>query len=164
MRIRSILLVSALSLLAAACGNKSGADRLAEAESALRSSQPDNAVAAADQGLATADAKGDPALAWRLEQARLEGLAGSKKGAQVATELERLSTAYPKQVNASLYRALGDKLGKAGDMDGAIAVLTAGDKRFPAETASFREAIEALKAQGDLDPAQVEKLKSLGYL
>jgi hypothetical protein len=71
---------------------------------------------------------------------------------------------YPKQVNASLYRALGDKLGKAGDMDGAIAVLTAGDQKFPAETASFREAIEALKNQGDLDPAQVEKLKSLGYL
>ena len=163
MRIRSILLVSALTVLAA-CGNKSGADRLAEAQSALNSAKPDNAVTAAEQGLATADAKGDPALAWRLEQARLEGLAGSKKGAQVATDLERLSTAYPKQVNASLYRSLGDKLGKSGDMDGAIAVLTAGDKKFPAETASFREAIEALKAQGDLDPAQVEKLKSLGYL
>jgi hypothetical protein len=43
-------------------------------------------------------------------------------------------------------------------------VLTAGDKRFPAEHASFVEAIETLKSSGSLDPAQVQKLKALGYL
>jgi hypothetical protein len=164
MRIHSILLVSALSLLAAACGNKSGTDRLAEAQAALNSTQHDSAVAAADQGLATADAKGDPALAWRLEQVRLEGLAAGGKGAQVKTDLERLGAAYPKQVTASLYRSLADKLGHAGDTGGAIDVLAAGDQKFPAEHASFVEAIDALKAKGDMDPAQVEKLKSLGYL
>jgi hypothetical protein len=167
MRIRSILLVSALSslsVLAVACGNKSGPERLAEAQAALQSAKPDSAVAAAEQGLASAEAKADPALAWRLEQARLDGLAGAKKGAQVATDLERLSATYPKQVTAALYRALADKLVQAGDTGGAIDVLSAGDKKFPSESASFVEAIDALKAQGNLDPDHVKKLESLGYL
>ena len=43
-------------------------------------------------------------------------------------------------------------------------MLTAGDERFPDEHASFVEAIEALKEASSLDPAQVERLKALGYL
>jgi hypothetical protein len=108
--------------------------------------------------------KQDAAAAWRLEQIRLEALAKSAKGAQVKSELDRLATAYPKQVNASLYRSLADKAKEAGDTAGAIDVLTAGDQRFPAEHASFVEAIDALKASGTLDPEQVQKLKALGYL
>jgi hypothetical protein len=162
MRIPSILLVSALSFVVVACGNKTGPAHLADAQAAVRSAQHDSAVASAEKGLASAEAKADPALAWRLEQTRLEGLAGGSKGAQVATELERLASAYPKQVTPALYRALADKLAAAGDTTGAIDVLTAGDQKFPAEHASFDEAIKALGEKAD--PATVERLKSLGYL
>lgn len=162
MRIPSILLVSALSFLAVACGNKTGPESLAEAQSAIHSAQHDKAVAAAEKGLASHEARKDPALAWRLEQARLDGLAGGGKGKQVATELDRLGTAYPKQVTPALYRALADKLAAGGDAPGAIDLLTAAGTKFPAEKASFDEAIETLKANAD--PATVERLKSLGYL
>ena len=161
MRIWSILFVS---VVLAACGNKSGAERLTEAQASLNMGKYDEAVSAADQGLASADAKGDAALAWRLEQVRLEGLAQGGKGAQVNTDLERLSGTYPKQVTPSLYRALADKVNQAGDTNGAIDLLTAGDKRFPEAHASFVEAIDGMKASGNLDPAQVQKLKALGYL
>ena len=118
----------------------------------------------ADEGLAQDAVKRDAATAWRLEQVRLEALARSGKGADVKKELDRLAGTYAAQVNASLYRSLADKAKAAGDTAGAIDVLTAGDQRFPAEHASFVEAIEALKSSGSLDPAQVQKLKSLGYL
>lgn len=161
MHIRSIVLFAALL---AACGGKSGDDYQAEARAALDGGKPADAIRVAEEGLARDDVKGDPAAAWRLEQVRLDALAKSGKGAQVKTELERLAQAYPKQVTAPLYRALADKVKEAGDTAGAIDVLTAGDQRFPAEHASFVEAIDALKAAGNLDPAQVQRLKALGYL
>jgi hypothetical protein len=151
-------------MLLAACGGKSGAERLTEAQASLNTGKFDAAVTAADQGLAAADAKGDAALAWRLEQVRLEGLAQGGKGNQVKADLERLAGSYPQQVTPALYRALADKVSQAGDTNGAIDLLTAGDQRFPDAHASFVEAIEALKAGGNLDPAQVQRLKALGYL
>ena len=72
--------------------------------------------------------------------------------------------AYPNQVSAALYRSLADKLKTAGDVPGAIEILTAGGQRFPAEHASFADAIGALKDAAPLDPAQVQRLKALGYL
>jgi hypothetical protein len=161
MHIRSISLFVALL---AACGGKSGADYQTEARAALDAGKPADAILVADEGLARDDVKQDPAAAWRLEQVRLEALARSGKGAQLKTDLERLAGAYPKQVTASLYRALADRVKEAGDKSGAIDVLAAGDQRFPEEHASFVEAIDALKATGSLDPAQVERLKALGYL
>jgi hypothetical protein len=67
-------------------------------------------------------------------------------------------------VNTSLYRALAHRVKTAGDVPGAIGVLTAGNQRFPAEHASFAEAIGGLKDAAPLDPAQVQRLKALGYL
>ena len=52
----------------------------------------------------------------------------------------------------------------AGDVPGAIEILTAGGQRFPAEHASFADAIGALTDAAPLDPAQVQRLKALGYL
>ena len=72
--------------------------------------------------------------------------------------------AYPNQVSAALYRSLADKLKTAGDVPGAIEILTAGGQRFPAEHASFADAIGAFKDAAPLDPAQVQRLKALGYL
>ncbi len=162
MSMRSILLL--LATLLAACGGTSGADYHTEARAALDGGKPAEAVTLADEGLARDDVRRDAAAAWRLEQVRLEALAKSGRGTQVKTDLERLAQAYPKQVTASLYRALADKAKEAGDTSGAIDVLSAGDQRFPGEHASFVEAINALKASGSLDPAEVQRLKALGYL
>jgi len=161
MHMRSICLLAALL---AACGGKSAIDYHTEARAALDAGRHAEAVALADEALAREDVRADAPAAWRLEQVRLEALARSGEGAWVATELERLAAAYPKQVGASLYRSLADKAKEAGDTSGAIDVLTAGDQRFPEEHASFVEAIEALQATGSLDPAQVQRLKALGYL
>jgi hypothetical protein len=162
MSMRSIFLL--LATLLAACGGKSGADYHTRARAALDGGKPAEAVTLAEEGLARDDVRRDAAAAWRLEQVRLEALAKSGRGTQVKTDLERLAQAYPKQVTASLYRALADKAKEAGDTSGAIDVLSAGDQRFPGEHASFVEAINALKASGSLDPAEVQRLKALGYL
>lgn len=156
--------VLAIAALLAGCGGKSAADYHNEARSALDGGDTARALRVVEEGLGADAVKKDPAAAWRLEQLRLEALAKSGKGADVKRELERLAGTYPAQVNASLYRSLADKAKAAGDTAGAIDVLTAGDKRFPAEHASFVEAIDALKSSGSLDPAQVQKLKALGYL
>jgi hypothetical protein len=158
---RWILLLAAFL---AACGGGSAADYDRKARTALDAGDLPEAIRVADEGLARDAVRHDPAAAWRLEQTRLEALARSGKGADVKSELDRLATTYPTQVTASLYRSLADKAREAGDTAGAIDVLTAGDQRFPAEHASFVEAIEALKGAGVLDPAQVQRLKALGYL
>jgi hypothetical protein len=161
MRSGSLLVLLAVLV---ACGGKSGTDYHAEARAALDAGKPADAIRLAEEALARDDVKQDAPVAWRLEQVRLEALARSGKGAQVKADLDRLAGTYPKQVTASLYRALADRAKEAGDTAGAIDVLTAGDQRFPDEHASFVEAIDALKAAGNLDPAQVQRLKALGYL
>jgi hypothetical protein len=163
MRTRTTIFVI-LAVTLTACGGKSAADYQAEAQAALNARDTAKAVSVAEAGLADAKVRQDAAAAWRLEQIRIDALAREGKGAQVKAELERLAGTYPKQVNGSLYRAMADRAKTASDTGGAIEILTAGDQRFPAEHASFAEAIEALKNAGNLDPAQVEKLKSLGYL
>ena len=161
MHVWSVLVLAALL---AGCGGKSAADYHNEARSALDGGDTGRALRVAEEGLRADAVKQDAAAAWRLEQIRLEALARSGKGADVKRELERLAGTYAGQVNASLYRSLADKTKVAGDTEGAIDVLAAGDKRFPAEHASFVEAIDALKSSGSLDPAQVQRLKALGYL
>ena len=75
--------------------------------------------------------------------------------------LERLATPYPTQISASLYLSLADKLRAAGDGAGYTNLLDAGKKKFPDE-ASFQAKIDELKTSAD--PAEVERLKALGYL
>ena len=160
MRNRGIPLLLALVV---GCGG-SAADYDRDARTALDSGDFPKAIQVVEQALGQDAVKRDTAAAWRLEQIRLDALARSGKGSQVKSELDRLATAYPNQVNAALYRSLADKAKTAGDTSGAIDVLTAGDQRYPADHASFVEAIDALKATGTLDPEQVQRLKALGYL
>jgi hypothetical protein len=162
MRNRAMLLL--LAAISWGCGGKSAADYQKEAQAALDGKDNPKAVAIVAEALQKDAVRADAAAAWRLEQIRLEALARSAKGAEAKAELDRLAAAYPKQVNASLYRSLADKAKAAGDVPGAIDILTAGDQRFPADHAAFVEAIEALKQAGGLDPAQVQRLKALGYL
>jgi hypothetical protein len=152
-----------LVLLLAACGGGSTTYEN-DARAALNGGDMARAIRVAEEGLGRDAVKQDPAAAWRLEQIRLGALATSGKGAEVKKELDRLAAAYPKQVSASLYRSLADKAKTVNDVPGAIEILTAGDQRFPAEHASFVEAIGALRDGGEMDPATVKRLKALGYL
>jgi hypothetical protein len=156
-----------MALIAAfltACGGKSVADYQNEARAALDGGDAAKAIAVVTEALGNDTIKQDAAAALRLEQIRLEALAKAGKGPEVKIELERVASAYPKNVTASLYRSLADRVKAAGDTAGAIDILVAGDKRFPAEHASFQEAIDGLKATGAVDPEQIERLRKLGYL
>lgn len=157
-------LILLLAPLLAACGGKSAVDYQDEARRALDGGDAARAVALVTEALGQDAARNDAAAAWRLEQIRLDALAKDKRGGEVKTHLERLAETNPKQVNASLYRSLADRAKAAGDVPGAIDILTAGDQRFPADHASFAEAIAALKNAGAIDPEQIERLKKLGYL
>ncbi|MEW6270368.1 MAG: hypothetical protein AB1689_13845 [Thermodesulfobacteriota bacterium] len=157
---RSLLVLPLLLLVAC---ESSLADREKEARAALDARDFATAQNVSEAALVDAASGEDAAVAWRLEQIRLDALAHQKQGAEVVRSLERLATEYPAQVTPALYRSVADRLKTAGDTTGAIDVLAAGDKRFPQEHEVFVKDIEALK-QGNLDPAQVERLKALGYL
>ena len=105
----------------------------------------------------------DKRLLWALERIRLEALARENQGEQALETLERLATEYPTQANASLYLAIASYLKDAGGTSGAIDILVAGDERFPEESEKFKTMMGELEA-GGLDPAEIERLKSLGYL
>src|SRR5262245_268324 len=162
MRNRLVIALFAASL--AGCGGKSAADYQQEAQAALDRRDNAKAIEVVNEALGKDAVAKDPAAVWRLQQIRLDALAKSGKGAEVAQEIERLAGSYPKLVSASLYRSLADKAKAAGDTGGAIDILAAGERRFPDDHASFAEAIGALKGAGGLDPEQVKKLKALGYL
>jgi len=152
-----------LCLLLSACGGPSVEDRQKAVQAAIDKGDYTTALADVEQAMADKGVAGDPARAWRFESMRLDALARSGDGDKVKENLERLATSYPAQANAALYRALADKLRAAKDTMGAIDVLAAGDRRFPAEHQNFACAIEELKSAG-LDPDAENMLRSLGYI
>jgi hypothetical protein len=162
---RALFFAFAFALsLAALPGCESGPDAAAmqaDVEAALQAKDYAGAVAKADEALKVEAISKEPAKAWRFESLRLQGLAEGGKGAEVVAGLERLTGAYPTQINPALYRALADKLRAAGDGPGAVSVLDAGKKKYP-DDPSFQAAIDELAKTGD--PAEIEALKALGYL
>lgn len=150
----------ALALTLAGCAGKSAADYQKEAQTALDGGEQDKALQLADEGLKVAG--DDKAVAWRLEQVRLDAIAKGAGGGALVADLERLRAAYPAQVTPALYRSIADKLVAGDNKSGAIDVLAAGDKTFPGD-ATFVTAINELNASG-VSAEEVEKLKALGYL
>jgi hypothetical protein len=144
-------------MLAAGCGGKSAVDYHREAQQALDAGDADRAMQLVAEGLPVAG--DDRAVIWRLEQVRLEAMAKKGQGAEIVAELERLGGAYGPQITPALYRSLADKAGPAG---GAVPILDAGLKKFPAEAAGFEEAIAKIQEGGD--PAAMEQLRALGYI
>lgn len=149
-------------LFVVACG-ASLADQETGARAALDGRDFAKALQLAEAALADPAAAKDKAAAWRLEQIRLEALANDKQSAELLSSIERLAGSYEKQITAPLMRSLADKLKAAGDTQGAINVLAAGDKRFPSDHEAFLKDIDALKSAG-IDDAATEQLRQLGYL
>ncbi len=155
-----------LPMLLALCGaplagcGKSADDYAKEAQAALDAGDAAKAQQEANEGLKAAGS--DKAVAWRLEKVRVDALAKEGKGKDIVADLAGLKTAYPTQATAQFYKAVADKLATAGDKDGQLAVLDAGNKSFP-DDATFKTAIEGLKGAAN-SPEDVERLKALGYL
>lgn len=157
-----VLRSATLAFFLAACASGPDVEALqAGVDAAIAAKDYPGAVVKADEALKVQKILADPAKAWRFESGRVNALAAGGKGADVLSTLERLATPYPAQVSASLYLSLADKLRAAGDGGGYTNLLDAGKKRFPAD-ATFQAKIDELKTS--VDPAEVERLKALGYL
>jgi len=150
------------ALFAAACASGPDVEALQKGvDDAVAAKDFGGAVTKADEALKQEAIAKDPAKAWRFESAKLNAQASGGKGADVKAGLERLAGPYPKQITSSLYLSLADKLRAANDGPGYADLLDAGKKKFP-EEAAFASKIEELKTSAD--PAEIERLKALGYL
>lgn len=108
--------------------------------------------------------KSEKRLLWSFERIRLEALAREDRATEAQESLERLAGEYPGQANADLYLAIASYVKEAGDSSGAIDILVAGDERFPEESEKFKAQIQELHESGLVDPAEIERLRSIGYL
>jgi tetratricopeptide (TPR) repeat protein len=142
------------------CGEKA-ADVKEAAQAALDAADYPTAIAQADKAIGMA--ADDRAMVWQSQQIKLQALARSGD-AQTLSLLEQLAGTYQDQVKSPLYLSVGSELKKAGQTSAAIDVYDAGNKRFPDESETFLAAIQELQEAGDMDPAEIEKLKALGYL
>jgi len=137
----------------------SSQEHLAAAREALAATDYDAAVESARAGLAAAP---DEVGSWGLELVVLEAHARAGQGPQARAQLERLAADYPDRIPASEYSAAASQLKAAGEGSAAIEVLDLGMKRFP-EDRLLAALIEA-SASGVSDPAELEMLRSLGYI
>jgi thiamine pyrophosphokinase len=153
--------LSFVALVACGGGGPNAEQLQKDVEAAMQAKDYPTAIKKADEALAVDAIKGDAAKAWRFHSLRLNALAEGGKGKDVLTALGTLGGSYDKQLTAALYHALADKVRAAGDGGGYAELLDAGKKKFP-EDASFQAAIDA--AKNSADPAEVERLKALGYL
>ena len=159
---RTVLLTPAICLtLLIGCG-PNFEQMKSDAQEALNVGDFTQAQEIASEALEGAPAS-EKRLLWALERIRLEALARDNQGEQVRETLERLAAEYPTQAGAPLYLAIASYLRDAGGSSSAIDILVAGDERFPEESEEFKAMIDEMES-GGLDPADIERLKSLGYL
>jgi len=170
---RHAKVLGSLAVITALCGcETSRQDHLIEARAALADAAYDDAVAAAEAGLRAAAANSqatangaqetsDDAISWGLELAKLEALARAGHGEEAKAQLAQLANLYPNRVEASAYFATAHQLRGAGAGTAAIEVLDMGAILFPYEPVIGRM-IEESSEGGD--PAELELLRSLGYV
>src|SRR5262249_49416630 len=117
---------------------------------------------AADAGLARSP---DAVTSWGLEVVKLESLARSGQGEATLAQLQRLTGAWPDNMMADQFAATADQLRAAGQGAAAIQALDQGLKRFPQDPALLAQIEQAKKKAGsEPDSAEVERLRTLGYI
>ncbi len=151
-------LASALALTAMGC-EKSSQDLLTEARASLSGSDYAAAIQSADAGLAGSP---DEVTAWGLELVKLEALSRSGDGAGTVTQLSKLADANADRISAADYSGTAQLLQVAGNKAEAIQVLDLGVKRFP-DDKTINKMLDDSKASS-VDPAELEMLRSLGYI
>lgn len=152
-----LVLVGSSGFLACA---ESARDSLESARQELAASRYDEAVQAADAGLAM---DGDDVTRWGLELVKLEALARAGRSEEVVIQLQNIATARPQNVPATQYSATADQLRAAGEGAAAIQVLDLGLKRFP-EDANLANLIEEARSAPAAGSDELEMLRSLGYV
>jgi predicted Zn-dependent protease len=161
-RARTCTLLSSLMplvLLAFGC-TRAATDHLQNARQAIADAAYSQALDDADAGLG---ADPDPKTAWGLELVKLEAQARSGDAEGAKAQIEKLATAHPDRLPATQYGATADQLRTAGQAPSAIEVLDLGLKRHP-DDASLAKLIAAATANTEVDPSELEKLRSLGYV
>lgn len=153
------LLVSLLALLLLCACAKSAQDHLAEARSQLAAGAHDEAVAAAEAGLAAGP---DAVTTWGLELVKLEAHARAGHGEAAKAQLAELAERFPERVTAGEYSSTAQQLQAAGEGPAAIELLDLGSKRFPEDALIAKLLAEAVESGSD--PAELEMLRSLGYI
>jgi DNA-binding SARP family transcriptional activator len=134
--------LGAFALIFAICGcEKAPQEYLADARGDLADAVYDDAIAAAETGLQA------HARAGHAQEAK--------------DQLEKLANLHPNRVPASEYSATAYQLRSAGQGAAAIAVLDLGASVFPYDPVIARM-IEQSKTGSD--PAELEMLRSLGYV
>ncbi len=164
--IRCAKLVGSLTVIASLCGcEMSRQDHLVEARAALADAAYDEAIAAAEAGLSAAAVESqdvlDDATSWGLELVKLEASARAGYGEEAKEQLAKLASLHPSRVVASEYFATAHQLRGAGAGTAAIEVLDRGAILFPYEPVIGRMIEEASAGS---DPAELELLRSLGYI
>jgi len=157
--VAAITLVAFLSGSLAGCG-ESARDSLTAARTALSDANYDEAIGAAEAGLALG---ADEITAWGLELVKLEALARAGRPEETLAQLASLATQRPEQVPADQYAATADQLRAAEQAGAAVQVLDQGLQRFPDDEELLAQ-IEAAKAAPAPGSDELEMLKSLGYL
>lgn len=158
---RKSVVRGAATLLAAAalaCGGDP-VSRLAEARGHLADADYAEARAAAEAGLA---GDPDPRTAWGLELVLLEAQARAGRGEQATALLGALAERHPERVPPSQYAATASQLRSAGDGAAAIQALDLGLRLHPGDALIERLIGDA--QSGDVDPAELEMLRTLGYV
>lgn len=154
-QIQALWIGSALLL---ACGS-TPSERLMQAREHLADAEYEEALVAAEAGLeGSCDAK----TGWGLELVKLEAQARIGRGADANDQLRQLASRHPERVPPSQYAATAHQLRSAGDSAAAIVALDLGLQSHPGDPLIERLIGDA--QSGDVDPAELEMLRTLGYV
>lgn len=151
----ALLIVFALS----GC-TKSPSRHLGDARTAIADADYAEALSAASSGLAEAP---DEKTTWGLELVVLEAHARAGEGEAAVAQLQKLTDLHPQRMPATQYSATASQLKSAGDGPSSIQALDMGMRRFPADDTLY-QMIAASKKAADVDNAEFQMLKSLGYV
>lgn len=135
-------------------------EHVAEARQQLADAAYADALAAADAGLQVGG--GDPKTSWGLEMVKLEALARSGQAEETKALIRDLAARHPERIPNSQYAATADQLDKAGEGPAAIEVLDLGMQRYPNDPMLAK--LIGAQQSGDMDPAELEMLRTLGYV
>jgi len=147
-------------LLAVGGCDRPASEHLVEARAAMSDTAYEDALSAADAGLA-APGLDDPTR-WGLELVRLEALARSGHGAETRDLVSELANRHPERFPSAQYAATAVQLEKAGDGPAAIEVLDLGMKHHPGDP-MISQLISAQQS-GEMGSAELEMLRTLGYV
>lgn len=151
--------LGALALIASLCGcEKSPYEHLADARRELSDASYQEAIDAAEAGL---QGEPRPVARWGLEVVKLEAQARAGLGEAAKAQLDRLAGLHPDRIQASEYFATAQQLRTAGQGPAAIEVLDMGATFFPYDPVIARMIQESSAGS---DPAELEMLRSLGYI